>query len=191
MQLIPFGKGFDRDLATNYYDNIHKDRKKRKSFLEAMKTFIPKIEEIQVDTNNGDIDIYEDDEYPSALHQYGEGANKLFRILVQITLQEDKKLLIDEIDAGIHYSHFFEFWKIILEVAKEYKVQIFATTHNLECVEHFKNILETMDVKEYQELSRTITLRKLPDNRIKAYIRLFEEFEYELNNELEIRGGAL
>lgn len=189
MQLIPFGKGFDRDLATNYYDNIHKDRKKRKSFLEAMKTFIPKIEEIQVDTNNGDIDIYEDDEYPSALHQYGEGANKLFRILVQITLQEDKKLLIDEIDAGIHYSHFFEFWKIILEVAKEYKVQIFATTHNLECLEHFKNILENESFINYQELSRTITLRELSNGKKKAYTRTFEEFEYELNSKLEIRGG--
>jgi len=190
MQLIPFGKGFDRELATNYYDNIHKDRKKRKSFLEAMKTFIPKIEEIQVDTNIGDIDIYEEeDEYPSALHQYGEGANKLFRILVQITLQKDKKLLIDEIDAGIHYSHFFEFWKVIIKVAKEYNVQIFATTHNLECLQYFKDVLEKEEFKEYQELSRTITLRRFSDNIISESIRTFEEFEYEINRELEIRGG--
>jgi len=189
MQLIPFGKGFDRDLAKNYYENIHKDRSKRKSFLEAMKIFIPKIEEIQVDTNEGAIDIYEDDGNSSALHQYGEGANKLFRILVQITLQKDKKLLIDEIDAGIHYSHFFEFWKIIIKVAKEYNVQIFATTHNLECLEYFKNILENESFISYQTLSRTITLRELSNGKKKAYTRTFEEFEYELNNKLEIRGG--
>ncbi len=192
MQLIPFGKGFDRDLATSYYENIHKDRNKRIIFLGAMKTFIPKIEEIQVDTNNGNIDIYEEnDNDSSALHQYGEGANKLFRILVQITLQKDKKLFIDEIDAGIHYSHFVEFWKVILKVAQDYNVQIFATTHNIECLQYFKVALEDENLKEYQSLSRIITLRRLPNNNIKAYIRIFDEFEYELDSEYEIRGGDL
>jgi AAA15 family ATPase/GTPase len=187
MQLIPFGKGFDGYLAKVYYDNIDKSKEKRNKFLKAMKTFIPNIERIQVDTDTGSIDIEEKDyDKSSPLHQYGEGANKLFRILVQITLQKDKKLLIDEIDAGIHYSHFFEFWKVVLEVAKEYNVQIFATTHNLECLQHFKDVLEN---EEFKELSRTITLRKFSDNIISESTRTFEEFEYEINRELEIRGG--
>ena len=190
MQLIPFGKGFDRDLAVYYYNNIHKDRKERKKFLEAMKTFIPRIEEIQADTESGEIDIYEkESDQSSALHQYGEGANKLFRILVQLILQKDNKILIDEIDAGIHYSHFPNFWKVILKVAFEYNVQLFATTHNLECIGYFKDILEDKDFKEYQALSRTITLRNLSNGKKKAYIRKFEEFEYELDSDLEIRGG--
>lgn len=190
MQFIPFGKGFDKTLAKSYYDNIDKDKKNRMSFLNSMKIFIPKIERITADTSSGKINVEEsnhDETFP--LHQYGEGANKLFRILVQITLQKDKKLLIDEIDAGIHYSHFGEFWRIILEVAKDNNVQIFATTHNIECVEYFKNILEEMT--EYQKLSKIITLRRIPNNQIKAYTYKFEEFEYELNNEFEIRGGAL
>lgn len=192
MQLIPFGKGYDRTLAKSYYDNIEHDRKKRQAFLDSMKIFIPNIERISVDTKSGKIDIEENDlDIVAPLHQYGEGANKLFRILVQITLQKGKKLLIDEIDAGIHYSHFLEFWKIILKVAQENDVQIFATTHNLECLHYFKEVLELEEVQNYQELSRTITLRKLPDNRIKAYTRVFEEFEYEIDNELEIRGGKL
>ncbi|MBN2823958.1 MAG: AAA family ATPase [Campylobacterales bacterium] len=190
MQLIPFGKGFDRTLAKNYYDNIDKDKQKRKAFLESMKVFIPKIERITADTESGDIDIEELDRDESILlHQYGEGANKLFRILIQITLQRGKKLLIDEIDAGIHYSHFKEFWRIILQVAKDNDVQIFATTHNLECIEYFKEILEEED--EYQPISRVITLRRFSNNIVEASTRKFEEFEYELNNEFEIRGGDL
>jgi len=192
MQLIPFGKGFDRTLAKSYYDNIDKDKKKRQAFLDSMKIFIPNIDRITPDTESGEIDIEEVGlDVVAPLHQYGEGANKLFRILVQITLQKGKKLLIDEIDAGIHYSHFLEFWKIILKVAKENEVQIFATTHNLECLQYFKEVLELEEMQDYQELSRTITLRKLPDNSIKAYTRKFEEFEYELNQEFEIRGGVL
>lgn len=192
MQLIPFGKGFDKTLAKNYYDNIDKDRKKRQAFLDAMKIFIPNIDRVTADTESGEIDIEEVGlDISAPLHQYGEGANKLFRILVQITLQNGKKVLIDEIDAGIHYSHFLEFWKIILKVAKENNVQIFATTHNIECIKYFKEVLEKEDMQDCQKLSKIITLRKLPNKSIKAYTRTFEEFEYELNQEFEIRGGVL
>lgn len=190
MQLIPFGKGFDRTLAKNYHDNIGNDKKKRRDFLESMRIFIPDIEQIITDTKTGDITIEELGRDESVLlHQYGEGANKLFRILIQITLQKGKKLLIDEIDAGIHHSHFKEFWKIILKVADENKVQIFVTTHNLECIQYFKEVLEKKE--SYQEKSKVIALRKFSDNTIESFTRRFQEFEYELNNEFEIRGGVL
>jgi len=191
-QYIPYGKGFDKDLVKVYADNIDRDRVKRKEFLECMKIFIPNIERITTDTDEGKIYIEEiNSNSDTLLHQYGEGAKKLFRILVQIVLQKGKKLLIDEIDAGIHYSHFSEFWKVILQVAKKNSVQIFATTHNLECIEYFKDVLEEDEMESYQELSRTITLRELPNKSIKAYTRVFNEFGYELDNELEIRGGKL
>ncbi|MEA1955812.1 MAG: AAA family ATPase [Campylobacterota bacterium] len=191
-QFIPFGKGFDRDLVEIYAEKIDRNRIKRKDFLASMEVFIPNIDRITPDTKDGQIYIEEKNcEGDSALSNYGEGAKKLFRILTQITLQQNNKLLIDEIDAGIHYSHFLEFWKVILKVAKENNVQIFATTHNMECIEYFKEVLEEEDMQKYQELSKTITLRKLPNSNIKAYTRQFKEFEYEIDNELEIRGDKL
>lgn len=169
-QFIPFGKGYDTTLAKSYYENIDKHKKLRNEFLQNMKVFIPKVERVTFDTDSGRIDIEEEDSdnsYP--LHQYGEGANKLFRILVQLTLQKNKKLLIDEIDAGIHYSHFKKFWEVILKVAKENNVQVFATTHNLECIQYFKMILEIEENDNLKPLSRIITLQKLNNKTVKAY----------------------
>ncbi|RLA79677.1 MAG: hypothetical protein DRG78_12485, partial [Epsilonproteobacteria bacterium] len=181
-QFIPFGKGFDRDLVKIYAQSIDRDREKRKEFLDSMRVFIPNIDRITPDTQEGQIYIEEQDsQEDSPLSHYGEGAKKLFRILTQITLQKGKKLLVDEIDAGIHYSHFIEFWKVILKVAKKNDIQIFATTHNIECIEYFKEVLEEEEMESYQELSKTITLRKLPNGSIKAYTRKFKEFEYELD----------
>ncbi|MBN2833695.1 MAG: AAA family ATPase [Candidatus Delongbacteria bacterium] len=189
---IPFGKGFGKDLASTYYSEIDIYRDKRSLFLENMKIFIPKIQRINVNTEIGAIDIEEEGFEKSApLHQYGEGANKLFRVLVQLTLQKNNKILIDEIDAGIHYSHFSDFWKTILTIAQRNNVQVFATTHNIECVKHFSNILKENDFVQFQQESKIITLRELPEGRIKAYTRSFNEFEYELENEFEIRGGDL
>ncbi len=190
--LIPFGKGFGTDLAQAYYDEIDRIKSIRNQFLNNMKIFIPNIERISVDTESGEISIEETNfEEAAPLHQYGEGANKLFRILVQLTLQKGKRLLIDEIDSGIHFSHFNLFWKVILKAAQKNNTQVFATTHNLECIKNFKNILQEEEYKLFQNKSRVITLRELPNHKIKSYIRTYEEFEYELDNDFEIRGGSL
>lgn len=189
---IPFGKGFDRELAQVYFNEIDKKKSTRKAFIENMKIFIPKIERILANPETGEIIIEEEDkEESSPLHQYGEGANKLFRILLQMTLQSGNKILIDEIDAGIHHSRFKKFWEVMLKIAQKDKIQLFATTHNIECVKYFKEILQQNDYKEYQNQSRVITLENLTPNIIKAYTRRFGEFEYELDNDFEIRGGDL
>ena len=192
LPLIPFGQGYGKDLALTYFEMIEKSKSTRLSFLSSIKNFVPNIERILVNTEDGEIHIEEEGfDEAASLHQFGEGANKLFRILTQITLQKGKRLLIDEIDAGIHYSHFSDFWKTILSSAKDNNVQIFATTHNIECVKYFKDILVEESYKDLQDDSRIITLRELPDRNIKAYTRVFDEFQYELDNDLELRGGEL
>jgi len=189
---IPFGKGFSKDLAITYYEEIEIVKKERELFLKNMEIFIPKIKKINANTKSGEIDIEEEGfDIAAPLHQYGEGANKLFRILVQLTIQKGKTLLIDEIDAGIHYSHFSDFWKSILYVANKNNVQVFATTHNIECINYFSDILKNDKFREFQKLSKIITLKELKDEKIIAFTRSFNEFEYELQNEFEIRGGDL
>lgn len=189
---IPYGKGFGKDLAQVYLDKIDRKKTERERFLKYMEIFIPNIDRISPDTVTGEIVIEEKGTEESAsLHQYGEGANKLFRIIIQIMLQKDKRILIDEIDSGIHYSRFAEFWKIILKVAKENNVQIFATTHNFECIKHFKEIVTEKDFVSFQSDSRIITLLQLPNKNIKTYTRVFNEFQYEIDNNFELRGGDL
>ena len=42
-------------------------------------------------------------------------------------------LLIDEIENGLHHSVQEEVFSMLLELAKSFDVQIFATTHSEEC----------------------------------------------------------
>ncbi len=187
--LIPFGKGFSKDLAQIYFDNIDNIKTVRNEFLENMKVFIPNIERVVANTDTGDIIIEESDsDFGHMLYEYGEGANKLFRILVQITLQKDNRLLIDEIDAGIHFSRFKEFWRTIILFADKNNTQIFATTHNLECIIHFDSLLKEKEFEKYQSSSRVLTLKRIKENKLKIYVRMFEEFNYELENNFELRG---
>ncbi len=190
--LVPFGKGYNKDLAHVYSKNIDKVKSIRNEFTKNMKVFIPKIERIIVDTETGGISIEEEGkELAVEIHDFGEGANKLFRILVQLTLHKGGRLMIDEIDAGIHHSRFKDFWRTILEFAKVNMTQIFATTHNLECIRSFDNLLNEEGFELYKEDSRVITLRELPNGNIKSYTRVHKEFNYELENNIEVRGGDL
>ena len=184
---MPYGKGFSSDLAQIYLNEIGTKRKEEDEFIARMSTFIKNIERIIPDTKNGTIEI-RDKDYPEdmPLHQYGEGANKLFRILVLLTLHKGGKLLIDEIDAGIHYSRFKQFWSIILEVAMKDNTQIIATTHNDECIQYFTEVLNDLD-DSYKMESRVVQMKLV--NGIKVHSFKFESFNLAIEGGYEIRGG--
>lgn len=191
---IAFGKGYSEKLASIYLSEIGSVRSLRKNFINQLKIFIPNIVGILPNTDLEIIEIEEEIEgvdVTNYLHNYGEGANKLFRILVQLHSAKDKRLNIDEIDAGIHYSKFKQFWKIILKTASDYNVQLFATTHNEECIKYFGEVLkEEKEFESYRPKSRIITLEKhIKTKRIIPIVRNFENMQYAYEHHLEIRGN--
>jgi AAA15 family ATPase/GTPase len=55
-------------------------------------------------------------------------------LAIAISGARDSLLLIDEIDIGLHHTVLKKMWTFISDVAKEFNVQVFATTHSLDCV---------------------------------------------------------
>ena len=66
--------------------------------------------------------------------QLGQGFNRLLDIYSEIVVEDAKVLLIDEIENGLHYSVMPVIWKGLFSAAREFDVQIFATTHSWECI---------------------------------------------------------
>jgi AAA15 family ATPase/GTPase len=187
---IPFGLGHDKYLIDYYSGYIDVNKTTREKFIEWLQILIPKVNDVRV--GNDVINIYEEGiDTPMPLFTYGEGANKLFRILCEIAMCKGKRLMIDEIDAGIHYSRFKSFWRTIMQAAKAYDVQIFATTHNIECIEYFREVLEEDAMQEYQELARIVSLKVKEDNSVKARVYDYEYMEYAKDANRELRGGGL
>ncbi|NHM02414.1 AAA family ATPase [Flavobacterium difficile] len=188
MPFIAYGKGFGQELASVYDKEIRSNRSLESIFLANLKLFIPNVESVYVRLD-GSIDIRDRDYVVDRpLHQYGEGANKLFRILLLLTLHKGKRLLIDEIDAGIHFSRFKEFWRILLNIAKKDNTQIIATTHNDECIQFFTDVLNEDDFgAEYQKLSRVVQMKFV--NKLKVRSFEFESFNLAFEDGVELRGG--
>ncbi len=65
----------------------------------------------------------------------GEGIRRLLSILSAILCTGSGKVLIDEIENGLHHSLMKEVWQAIANAARQANVQVFATTHSYECIQ--------------------------------------------------------
>lgn len=68
--------------------------------------------------------------------QIGEGMRRLLSILLAIANVPGGIVFIDEFENGLHYSVQTQVWTAIAEAARTMDVQVFATTHSWECLEH-------------------------------------------------------
>lgn len=65
----------------------------------------------------------------------GDGLNRLLEIAVAIAAGDVQVVLIDEIENGLHYTVMAKVWQAIEQLAQDYGVQVFATTHSEECIQ--------------------------------------------------------
>jgi predicted ATPase len=71
---------------------------------------------------------------PLPLGTMGDGAKRLVVLSVNLVNAANGFLLVDEIDTGLHYSVLAPMWRLVLATARRMNVQVFASTHSLDCV---------------------------------------------------------
>ena len=65
----------------------------------------------------------------------GDGFDRLLLIVASLIAYPNSILMVDEIDAGFHYSVYEKFWEAVMNVAEEQNCQIIATTHSYDFLE--------------------------------------------------------
>jgi len=82
--------------------------------------------------------------------EYGEGLQRVFEIALLLGYCKDGVLCIDEIDSALHNSLMIPFSKFVQQVAEQFNVQVFASTHSKECIDAFvKNDYNISDITAY------------------------------------------
>ncbi len=104
--------------------------------LNALKIIEPKLKKISsIPSAGGNMlygDVGADRMLPLAV--MGDGLVSITSILLAISSASNGIVLIDEIEIGLHYSVLVKIWQFIAEAARHYNTQVFATTHNWECI---------------------------------------------------------
>lgn len=81
-------------------------------------------------------------EAPEPLKRFGDGAARITAIGLAMVNARGGDCLIDEIENGIHFELFDSIWQHVSRMAKDFGVQVFATTHSKDCLNAFGRTFE-------------------------------------------------
>jgi predicted ATP-dependent endonuclease of OLD family len=94
----------------------------------------------------------------------GSGIFKIMSILLAIVAYPNGIVMIDEIENGLYPSSQEILWQAIFEAAKEHNVQIFATTHSLECINAFSSSYSSSKLSKKNDKIRLFRLERNDDD---------------------------
>jgi len=106
--------------------------KREGDILNALRLLDDRIERLELVYEAGAPAVYVDLGFSTLvpLAVCGDGVVRLFSFVVELTSARGGVVLIDEIDAGLHFSVMGPFWRALRAQADKHDVQIFATTHS-------------------------------------------------------------
>ncbi|MBX9807867.1 MAG: ATP-binding protein, partial [Flavobacteriaceae bacterium] len=117
------------------------------------------------------------------IREYGDGFVRCISMIIQLLSGNSSKIIIDEIDTGIHYTKLDIVWKTVLLMCEEFDIQLFATTHSQECIESYLKASKELNEKDI----RLIRLQENKDKNIKAICYKEEYIEYMVESNTEER----
>ena len=86
------------------------------------------------------------------------------------------------------FSRLKDFWKTVILLCKKYDVQLFATTHSLECQRYFVEAFSELE-EEDREKARNISMIETPQGDVKSVTFDYEQLEFALQAGANTRGG--
>lgn len=94
------------------------------------------------------------------LTSISSGINKFVSLLIAMQTLSDGVVLIDEIENGIYFEMYPILWATLARYASRNRVQVFATTHSLECLDAAAAVLQPSAsvysiLQVYQEQGKT------------------------------------
>ena len=90
------------------------------------------------------------------IESYGDGMRRLLALSLSLVRASGGFLLIDEIDTGLHWTVMEEMWNLVIDAAVSSSIQVFATTHSLDCINGLAALL-----KKRQDLEDKVSVQKI------------------------------
>ena len=143
--------------------------------VKALQVVDPRLQSIEDNSSSGIPMIWGDIGLSELvpLSVMGEGMAQIARLVLAIASTPNGVVLVDEVENGFHHSVLPDIWRAVDTAAKQFRTQVFATTHSFECVTAAHASLSTDRFRLHRletdgEMSRCVTYE--PDS-IDAAVR--------------------
>jgi AAA15 family ATPase/GTPase len=175
---------FDK-LAT-MWDKINLTPEEEK-VVAALQILEPDVKRIgftsRLTSNSGILLKLDKQSDPIPLGSMGEGMRRILSLAMAAVTAENGFLLVDEIETGLYYETQTDMWRLILEVAQQLNVQVFATTHSWDCISAFQEALSQVEDSSVGKLFR---LSKR-DETIRPVAYTADELAIAVPHSIEVR----
>jgi hypothetical protein len=112
----------------------------------------------------------------------GGGFARLLAVSTHLASAEGGVSLIDEIDTGLHYSVMTDMWRLVIETAKRHDVQVFATTHSLDCVRALARVRA-----KHPHFAQEVTLHRVEKDRPHTVVYDMDDLVIAAESFIEVR----
>lgn len=161
---------------------------KEEILLSALRIIEPKIQKINyLESNLGSkkrvpFVVVEPNSERVRLTTMGDGINRILTIVLSLlNCPPGGALAVDEIDNGLHFSIQKQLWEMVFSLARELNVQVFATTHSLDCLRSFAQVNS-----EGEGLLIRLDARK-NGNIVPQYYADSDEIRFAVERQIELR----
>ena len=124
----------------------------------------------------------ENDRRRAPIGTYGDGMRQLLALRLSFVGAANGVLLIDEIDAGLHWTVMEEMWKLVVDVAERLNVQVFATTHSSDCLRGLGSLLGNRP-----DLEKQVSLQRVTQSLSKAVSLQGDQVRIAMKQDIEVR----
>lgn len=159
---------------------------KKAEIVAALRILDDKISDIFAVQKNGIVDIYAkwNTGKSRSIKTLGDGINKLLCYLLAMTANPGSIFLLDEIENGFHYSFYPKLWELIATLSEKTQCQVFATTHNYECIQ---SALRGTSKNGHRERFSYIRLGRNSEGVIQSNRFHPDMLEYAISTDMEVR----
>ncbi len=81
------------------------------------------------------------------INMFGDAVKKVVEIVLVMLNTQNSMIFIDEIENGIHYKKHHDLWRFLFQIAKDQKLQIFATSHSGEMIRAFSEVTYNSEIE--------------------------------------------
>ena len=117
------------------------------------------------------------------LGSLGDGIRHLLTTSTAISRSSNGYVMKDEIDTGLHHSVMSDMWRVLIKTAQRRDVQLFATTHSLDCVRSLAWLANSEP-----NLCKDVRLHRVDEKREKTIVYTPEEISIAAEQHVELRG---
>ncbi len=171
-------------LMSDMWNDAVKERRESE-VINAMRILEPGLEDIVFLSGDATYDIrvaIREAQRRVPLGSLGEGMRRMLAIALALIQARGGLLLIDEIDTGLHYSVMGDMWKLVVETARRSDVQVFATTHSLDCVRGLAWLCDN-----YPALAKEVSVQKIEASLDESIALDAKELVLAVEQEMEVR----